>query len=109
MTSSLQMAAVRSLGLAEWWVSPPGHINYLTFDSVEAMMRDVDDAFPSTWRISNGTMALARFDYILFSGSDYHESASRSSDRANRSPQSLYEAFGAAGLGRTLLIVGRRA
>jgi SAM-dependent methyltransferase len=109
----LQMAAVRSLGLAEWWVSPPGHINYLTFDSVEAMMRDVDVIpFHRHGEFPMELWLLLGFDYVSNPslGPDCHErrvAFERSVPTEVR--RSLYEAFGAAGLGRTLLIVGRRA
>jgi len=34
----LQVAARASLGLAEWWVAPPHHLNYFDFDSLAALL-----------------------------------------------------------------------
>ena len=111
--NALQMAAVDSLGLEEWWVSPPGHINYLTFDAVEAMMHDVGVMpFHRNGEFPMELWLLLGFDYISDRtlGADCHNrrvafERSVPTDVRRR----LYKAFGQAGLGRTMVIAGRRA
>lgn len=111
--NALQMAAVNSLGLKEWWVSPPGHINYLTFEAVEAMMHDVGIMpFHRHGEFPMELWLLLGFDYISDRalGADCHNrrvafERSIPTDVRRR----LYQAFGQAGLGRTMVIAGRRA
>jgi len=111
--NALQMAAVNSLGLKEWWVSPPGHINYLTFEAVEAMMHDVGVMpFHRHGEFPMELWLLFGFDYISDRalGADCHNrrvafERSIPTDVRRR----LYQAFGQAGLGRTMVIAGRRA
>ena len=111
--NALQMAAVDSLGLKEWWVSPPGHINYLTFDAVEAMMHDVGVMpFHRHGEFPMELWLLLGFDYISDRtlGADCHNrrvAFERSIPTEVR--RRLYKAFGQAGLGRTMVIAGRRA
>lgn len=110
--NALQMAAVDSLGLKEWWVSPPGHINYLTFDAVEAMMHDVGvTPFHRHGEFPMELWLLLGFDYISDRtlGADCHNrrvafERSIPTDVRRR----LYKAFGQAGLGRTMVVAGRR-
>ena len=109
----LQVAAVNSLGLKEWWVSPPGHINYLNFDAVEAMMRDVEvTPFHRHGEFPMELWLLLGFDYVSDPslGPDCHKrrvAFERSVPTEVR--RRLYEAFGAAGFGRTMFIAGKRA
>ncbi|WP_193172971.1 class I SAM-dependent methyltransferase [Nisaea nitritireducens] len=111
--NDLQMAAVNSLGLEEWWVSPPGHINYLTFDAVEAMMHDVGIMpFHRHGEFPMELWLLLGFDYISDRsiGADCHNrrvAFERSVPTEVR--RRLYKAFGEAGFGRTMFIAGRRA
>lgn len=111
--NALQMAAVDSLDLKEWWVSPPGHINYLSFDAVEAMMHDVGIMpFHRHGEFPMELWLLLGFDYISDRtlGTDCHNrrvAFERSIPTEVR--RRLYKAFGQAGLGRTMVIAGRRA
>jgi 2-polyprenyl-3-methyl-5-hydroxy-6-metoxy-1,4-benzoquinol methylase len=36
--SPLQLAARAAMGLADWWVAPPHHLNYFDFESLEALL-----------------------------------------------------------------------
>ncbi|WP_323797432.1 class I SAM-dependent methyltransferase [Nisaea sp.] len=111
--NALQMAAVDSLGLREWWVSAPGHINYLTFDAVEAMMHDVGVMpFHRHGEFPMELWLLLGFDYISERalGADCHNrrvAFERSIPTEVR--RRLYKAFGQAELGRTMVIAGRRS
>ncbi len=111
--NALQLAAVESLGLQEWWVSPPGHVNYLTFDAVEAMMHDVGIMpFHRHGEFPMELWLLLGFDYISDRslGADCHNrrvAFERSVPTEVR--RRLYKAFGQAGLGRTMVVAGRRA
>lgn len=110
--NDLQMAAVKTLGLAEWWVSPPEHINYLSFDAVEAMMSEVGvSPFHRHGEFPMELWLLLGFDYISDRslGADCHNrrvAFERSLPVEVR--RKLYKAFGAAGIGRTMVVAGRR-
>jgi SAM-dependent methyltransferase len=57
----LQLAARDELGLSDWWVAPPFHLNYFSFDSLERLLsthgyRVVgrDATFPMEWFLLMG-------------------------------------------------------
>lgn len=108
----LQVAAVETLGLREWWVSPPEHINYLTFDAVEAMMRDVGvSPFHRHGEFPMEIWLLLGFDYISDRtlGADCHNrrvAFERSLPVDVR--RKLYQALGSAGMGRTMVVAGHK-
>lgn len=108
----LQEAAVAALGMRRWWVSGPEHINYLSYDSVEAMMRSV--GLEPVYRQSDFPMELfllLGFPYIGDGalGADCHRrrvafERALPTDTRRR----LYQAFAQAGVGRCMLVVGRK-
>lgn len=109
----LQMAAVKALGVPEYWISPPEHINYLSFESVESMMREV--AVEPLHRHGEFPMELwllLGFNYFGNSalGAECHQ---RRVAMERALPvdlrRTLYRAFGQAGLGRTMVVTGRKA
>lgn len=108
----LQRAAVDSLGIREWWVSPPEHINYLNFEAVEAMMRAVSvEPFHRHGEFPMELWLLFGFDYVTDRalGADCHRrrvAMERALPAETR--RGLYQAFGAAGIGRTMVVAGRK-
>jgi SAM-dependent methyltransferase len=57
----LQLAARDALGKPDWWVAPPFHINYFSFDSLERLMASAgfepalrDTTFPVEWFLLMG-------------------------------------------------------
>jgi SAM-dependent methyltransferase len=59
--NALQLAARDELGLHDWWVAPPFHLNYFSFDSLERLLhrcgfRTVarDATFPMEWFLLMG-------------------------------------------------------
>lgn len=57
----LQLAARDELGLESWWVAPPFHLNYFSFDSLERLLADNgftpvlrDATFPMEWFLLMG-------------------------------------------------------
>lgn len=60
----LQLAARDALGKEDWWIAPPFHINYFTFESLERLLR------------SEGAVAVTRdatfpVEWFLLMGEDY--------------------------------------
>jgi len=110
--NDLQMAAVEALGLPEWWVSPPEHINYLSFDAVEAMMVEVGVApFHRHGEFPMELWLLLGFDYISDRslGAECHKRrVAFEQSIPVEVRRKLYKAFGAAGMGRTMVVAGRR-
>jgi SAM-dependent methyltransferase len=59
--NQLQLAAREALGLDAWWVAPPFHLNYFSFDSLERLLADHgftpvmrDATFPMEWFLLMG-------------------------------------------------------
>jgi SAM-dependent methyltransferase len=59
--NKLQLAARDALGKPDWWVAPPYHINYFSFESLEGVMRSEgfepvgrDTTFPVEWFLLMG-------------------------------------------------------
>ena len=57
----LQLAARDALGKQDWWVAPPFHINYFSFDSLERLFRESgleplkrDATYPMEWFLLMG-------------------------------------------------------
>lgn len=110
--SPLQEAAVEGLGLERWWISAPEHINYLSFDAVEAMMTDI--GLEPVDRLADFPMEmflLLGFPYIGDSalGAECHQ---RRVAFERRLPtdvrRRLYRALAQAGMGRCLMVAGRK-
>lgn len=59
--NALQLAARDSLGKEDWWIAPPFHVNYFTFETIEALLRSAgfevvgrDATFPMEWFLLMG-------------------------------------------------------
>jgi SAM-dependent methyltransferase len=59
--NQLQLAARDTLGLHDWWVAPPFHLNYFSYDSLERLLRRCgfsivgrDATFPMEWFLLMG-------------------------------------------------------
>ena len=108
----LQLAAVDVLGVPEWWVSPPEHINYLNFDAVESMMRAVSiEPIHRHGEFPMELWLLAGFDYIADPslGAECHNRrVMLERNLPVQTRRRLYQAFGAAGMGRTMVVVGKK-
>ncbi len=59
--NALQLAASKALHKPDWWVAPPFHINYFSFDSLERLLREAgfepvrrDTTFPVEWFLLMG-------------------------------------------------------
>jgi SAM-dependent methyltransferase len=59
--NALQLAARDQLGLHDWWVAPPFHLNYFSFDSLERLLAGCrftpvarDATFPMEWFLLMG-------------------------------------------------------
>jgi hypothetical protein len=59
--NALQLAARDALEKHDWWVAPPFHINYFSFDSLEGLLRSAgfdplkrDTTFPMEWFLLMG-------------------------------------------------------
>ena len=107
----LQLAASEALGLPQWWVSPPEHVSYLNYDAVESMMLAVGvEPLHRHGEFPMELWLLLGFDYISDRtlGADCHNrrvALERALPTEVR--RRLYRAFGAAGLGRTMVVAGR--
>lgn len=108
----LQEAAVAGLDMKRWWISGPEHINYLSFDAVEAMM--VETGLEPVDRLGDFPMEL-----FLLLGFPYIGDGALGAECHRRRVaferllptevrRSLYRALAQAGMGRCLLVTGRK-
>lgn len=108
----LQEAAVAGLDMTRWWVSGPEHINYLSFDAVEAMMGDVGlEPVDRQADFPMELFLLLGFPYI--GDSDLGAECHRRRVMLERIlptevRRRLYRALAQAGMGRCLLVTGRK-
>lgn len=110
--NDLQLAAAKAHDLKEWWISAPEHLNYLNYEAIESLMREVGVApFHRHGEFPMEMWILLGFDYISDRslGDDCHKrrvafERSLPTDVRRR----LYRAFGEAGFGRTLVVAGKR-
>jgi SAM-dependent methyltransferase len=108
----LQLAARDALGLEDWWVAQPFHLNYFTFDSLERLLARCgftpvgrDTTFPMEWFLLMGENYVANGEL----GASAHarrmllESRLQELDRR----RTLHAHLAAEGLGREAIVHGR--
>lgn len=106
----LQTSACESVGLDEWWIVPPIHINYFDYDSLRALVRGA--GFSIEEEIGNFPMEM-----FLLMGENYvndQNVGSRCHKKRVRFEESisgdvrrtLYKKLADAGLGRSATLVG---
>jgi SAM-dependent methyltransferase len=105
----LQLAARDALGKTDWWVAPPYHINYFTFDSLERLLIDSgfvpakrDATFPVEWFLLMGE------DYVGNSelGASVHKRRMTLEHNLERAGmrRSLHAYLAERGLGREAIV-----
>lgn len=110
----LQLAARDLLGKQDWWVAPPFHINYFSFDSLERLLRSAgyapvmrDTTFPMEWFLLMGE------DYVGDDQLGLLAHKKRMSLESRLEPVGLRRSFHAylaqRGLGREAIVHARRA
>ena len=114
--NQLQKAAVQALNKHAWWVAPPDHLNYFSFDSMERVLQRT--GFSVLRR--QGTFPMELF---LLMGDDYigndavgltsHQKRMRLEQRLQAAgfgdlADTLYTGFAQAGLGGQVILYGRR-
>ena len=112
----LQETLRRGAGLAPWWVAPPHHLNYFSFDSLNGLLTRIgfkeiarSTSFPMEFfalmgdvYIGNDTLGRAchkkrvNFD-LAFGKADLPEAR-----------KLLYAALAKAGLGREAIVIARK-
>jgi SAM-dependent methyltransferase len=108
----LQLTARDALGLEDWWVAPPFHLNYFTFDSLERLLvrcgftpAGRDATFPMEWFLLMGE------NYVIDAelGANAHARRmlleSRLEALGRRRP--LHAQLASEGLGREAIVHGR--
>jgi 2-polyprenyl-3-methyl-5-hydroxy-6-metoxy-1,4-benzoquinol methylase len=112
--NALQLAARDALDLEDWWVAPPFHLNYFSFDSLERLVRangfDVvarDSTFPMEWFLLMGENYVA--DAAL--GASAHERRMQLELRLDGLGQRrpLHAHLAQRGLGREAIVHARWA
>lgn len=105
---------LRKCGFPPYWVVPPYHVNYFTFDSLAALLRAC--GFDVVYRSATFPMEVFVFfglDYVRDPdvGTRAHEMRVRFEEFALRERGMLdrfYEALAREGLGREIVMLGRR-
>jgi len=115
--NGFQACLTEQKGFEQWWVVPDHHINYFTFDSLEALLQSA--GLVPCHRTTNFPMEM-----FLLMGDNYREdpalgkqlhgkrkafdiALSRHENGENL--RLFYEALGAAGLGRLAIVTARKA
>lgn len=108
----VQAAAVEALGLRQWWVAVPDHINYFTYESLERTLEGT--GYEVAGRTGTFPMEL-----LLLLGCDYVSTPGLGPDAHQRRiafeaalPQdlrrSLYSALANCGIGRHCIVSARQ-
>jgi SAM-dependent methyltransferase len=112
--NNLQLAARDALNKPDWWVAPPFHINYFSFESLERLMRSEglepvgrDATFPVEWFLLMGE------DYV----GDEHLGSSVHTRRMTLEShleelgmrRSLHQYVAGMGVGREAIVHARRS
>lgn len=111
--NALQLQARAALDLEPWWVAPPFHLNYLSFDSLERLLADGglepagrDATYPMEWFL------LAGEDYVRDGGLGAACHARRMrlelALEALGERRPLHRHLAARGLGREAIVHARR-
>lgn len=114
--SPLQTAARAALGLKEWWVAPPHHLNYFDFDSLSDVLTRLG------FRIVDRTTSFP-MELFLLMGDDYtgnpalgracHARRKRfdlafEAAGLREIRRAFYRALASAGIGREAVIIARK-
>ena len=114
--TAVQRVLHQDLGVRPWWVAPPHHLNYFDRDSLEGLFRRTGFApchaavsFPMELFLLMGKNylddpALGRECHAMRKALELALLGSGNS----RLLEALHEGFARAGMGRTLLVVGRK-
>jgi SAM-dependent methyltransferase len=108
----LQLAARDALGLEDWWVAPPFHLNYFTFDSLERLLVGCgfapagrDTTFPMEWFLLMGENYVG--DEALGSSAHARRMLLESRLEALGRRRPLHAQLAAEGVGREAIVHGR--
>lgn len=112
----LQNMLREQLGFKPWWVSPPVHINYFTFDSLERLVRSLGfQVLLKTATFPMELFLLMGENYVGNNalGRDCHGrrkklELSLHSGGLNGLKRTLYIALAEQGIGREIIVVARR-
>lgn len=108
----LQLAARDALGKDDWWIAPPFHINYFTFQTLEELLRSEgavelsrDATFPVEWFLLMGE------DYVgdEASGASVHRRRMNLETRLEQVGlrRELHRHLAARGVGREAIVHGK--
>jgi SAM-dependent methyltransferase len=113
--SGFQHAAQRHLNLSEWWVAPPHHLNYFTFDSLSGLLTRL--GFSIAERSTSFPMELFLLMGLNYTadptlGRSCHTQRKRfdmalAQSGFNETRRAFYRALAAAGLGREIVLIAR--
>ncbi|HYM44926.1 MAG TPA: class I SAM-dependent methyltransferase [Solirubrobacteraceae bacterium] len=110
--NSLQLAARDVLGLEDWWVAPPFHLNYFTFASLEGLLSRCgftpagrDTTFPMEWFLLMGENYVERAEL----GASAHQRRMLLESRLEALGQrrALHRHLASEGSGREAIVHGR--
>jgi SAM-dependent methyltransferase len=113
--SGFQHAARRHLDLPEWWLAPPHHLNYFTFDSLSALLTRL--GFSIAERSTSFPMELFLLMGLNYTadaalGRSCHTQRKRFdmalAENGNETRRAFYRALAAAGLGREIVLIARK-
>lgn len=112
--NALQAAARDSLGKEQWWIAPPFHINYFTFDGLEHLLRTTgfepverDATFPVEWFLLMGDDYVGNDEV----GATIHRKRMLLEDRLEQAGERrpLHAYLASRGLGREAIVHARAA
>lgn len=111
-----QLALRKSCGFEPWWLAPPHHVNYFDFDSLNELL--LKEGFEIT--LSEATFPI---DMFLLMGDNYlgnnelgrachnkRKTFEQNLKKAGLSPmkRQLYQALASQGLGRKIILFGKK-
>jgi len=108
----LQLAARDALGLEDWWVAPPFHLNYFTFASLERLLSRCgfapagrDTTFPMEWFLLMGENYVE--DAELGASAHHRRMLLESRLEALGQRRTLHGHLASEGTGREAIVHGR--
>ncbi len=108
----LQLMARDALGLEDWWVSPPFHVNYFTFASLERLLTKCgftpvgrDATFPMEWFLLMGENYVVNASLGTYAHGRRMLLESRLEEVGLR--RALHSHLASQGLGREAIVYGR--
>jgi len=114
--SAIQKAACKAADLHAWWVAPPFHINYFSFESMEGLLaRHGFDPVERTTSFPMELFLLLGENYIREPsiGRGLHNRRKRAdlafeAAGVNEARQAIYRALASVGAGRDVIVVARK-